>query len=297
MTFKALLLVTVFAASFSMGTAKSFDEAVVDVPFTFDSGYVVVQAKIKDDIPVELVVSTGSQFSSFDTAFLEKYKLQAYYAAVGIVTGHDDRVIALTRVPNLRIGPERHELLIMRLVSLAGLRQRVGSEVAGVLGADFLNDRSVQFDFARKVLRFLPKTDNQATSKAGGFSHRSILPMTDVSDRLVMPIVNTVTINSKKIRTSFDTGRVTVVSLSAAAAKQVGLAPAPDKTTPRADKISSLRLSENDDISDLPVLIYAEKGSDFEKDQLEFGALVGTVFLQNFLATFDYRKKVIILER
>ena len=41
---------------------------------------------------------------------------------------------------------------------------------------------------------------------------------------------------------------------------------------------------------------FLPKGSEFDRDMKEFGAVVGTILLQNFVTTFDYRKLVVILE-
>lgn len=294
--FRAILLGIACLAFGCVGTARTVADQTVDVPFTFEAGYVVVEAKIRNDVLITFVLSTGSEFSSFDMAMLEKYKLQAYYTGVGIITGHNDQVMSYARVPDIRLGGEHESMLNMRLTSLAAQRKRTGRDIAGILGADFFSNRTVQFDFAKQVLRFLPKDAAVITTKTAEASHRSTLTMRYFNPKIVIPIADDVMINGKKIKTMFDTAQVTVVSVSAAAAKQLGLPPATDKAAPRADKISSLRLSETEDLSDLPVWVFP-KNSTFDRDELEFGAVVGTVLLKNFIATFDYRKKLIILER
>jgi len=48
------------------------------------------------------------------------------------------------------------------------------------------------------------------------------------------------------------------------------------------------------ELTDVPVLY--GKGMGMDRDSKEFGAVAGTGLLQNFITTFDFRSKVIILE-
>jgi hypothetical protein len=46
----------------------------------------------------------------------------------------------------------------------------------------------------------------------------------------------------------------------------------------------------------VPVII-AAKGTNLDHSLGETGAVIGSVFLQNFVVTFDYRGKVVMLKR
>lgn len=266
-----------------------------EVPFSFEKGFVVVQAKIKGDRPVDVLVSTGAEYSSIDTALLSKYKLPAYYTAEGIVTGHNDKTISFTTVSDVRLGSVKVTSLNLRLGSLVEVSKRLGREIFGIFGADFFRGRAVQFDFAKKALRFLPEAaaDALKDKAAGGDDGRVVLPMVSYTDKLTMPVAEKITYDGKAIKTLFDTGTVTVVALSFNAARQVGLTP-PDKGAPRQDKIKSLRFDKYE-MTNVPAALYP-KGSDFDRDMKEFGAVAGSVLLQNFVVTFDFGNKVIILE-
>ncbi|MBD0327181.1 MAG: retropepsin-like domain-containing protein [Pyrinomonadaceae bacterium] len=112
--------------------------------------------------------------------------------------------------------------------------------------------------------------------------------MRSPSEQVTLPLVENVTFNGKKIKTLLDTGTVSVISISASAAKQMGLASPPEKSPPRADKVSSLRLDEYE-LTDVPVLLFA-KGAGFD------GAIAGVGLLKAFVLTFDFSKKLVILE-
>jgi hypothetical protein len=49
-------------------------------------------------------------------------------------------------------------------------------------------------------------------------------------------------------------------------------------------------------MSDLPVVVYP-KGSNAEKSISKYGAVAGSIFLKDFVATFDFRNGLIVLER
>ena len=274
------------------------DSAASEAPFSFEKGHVLVQAKIKSDVPVEVILSTGSEHSLIDSALLRKYKLPAYYSAEAPITGRNDRLYSFSTVPEVRVGGVKETSLSMRFGSMADVSSRVGREVFGILGVDFFKGRVVQFDFAKKVVRFLPQSPPDAlkgAGPAGGAATRIVLPMRFYKERVTLPIIDDVAFDGKKIKTLLDTGTVTVVSLSSSAGKQLGLSPLPEKAAPRADKVGTLLLDAYE-IKDVPVLLFA-RGSQFDRDQKEFGAVAGSILLQNFAVTFDFNKKVVILER
>ncbi len=268
-----------------------------EVPFSFERGFVIVQAKIKGKEPAEVVVSTGAEYSSVDGGAAQKYKLQFYYTGVPPVTGHNDRIISYTQVPDLQVGPAGASLN-MRLGSTAEVSRAVGREIFGVLGYDFLKGRTVQFDFGKKVLRFLDKQAAEALrAKAAGGA--GLLRMSEKENEfrqvLTMPLVEKVMLNEKPVKVLLDTGTVTALALGPSTAKKVGLEAPPEKGEPRTDSARQLRLG-GAELSDVPVTIFA-KGSGVETQLGDGGALAGTVLLRNFVATFDYRGKVVILER
>jgi len=260
-----------------------------EIPFTFEKGHVVISAKIKGDTSVEMVLSTGAQYSLINPGLLEKYKLQGAYTGEGIITGGDlDQIVVFVPVPDIRVGEVKTTSLNMRYGKApTEISQRLGREIFGVLGVDFFKGRIVQFDFRNKMIRFFTHSiDAAAQSKSTILSMKS-------SEPPVRPIVENVTYNGSKIKTLFDTGALTVVSMTPTAAKQIGLSPPADKSSPRTDK-ATLKFGEIE-FTDLPVTLYA-KGSDFERSSSGFNAVIGIAVLQNFVTTFDFQRGVLTLE-
>jgi len=73
------------------------------------------------------------------------------------------------------------------------------------------------------------------------------------------------------------------------------LMPPVENGPPREDRIKSLRLGDSE-LTDLPVVLFA-KGTPPEKSISKYGVIAGSIFLQNFVATFDFRGGLIVLER
>ncbi|HEX7315389.1 MAG TPA: retropepsin-like aspartic protease [Pyrinomonadaceae bacterium] len=294
LTLTALALAVVICVP--RATARAAEESG-EVPFSFEKGFVIVPAKIKGKGDVEVVISTGAEFSTVDGGATLKYKLQLYYTGVPPITGRNDRTISFSQVPDVQVGPAV-ESLSMRLGSTAHLSDAVGREIFGVLGNDFLKGRTVQFDFAKKVLRFLDKPAAEALrtkAAAAGAVLRMGEKENEFRQTLTLPLVEKVMFNDKPAKVLFDTGISTVIALSSSTAKKLGLETPPEKGNARTDTVKQLRLGTSE-LSDVPVTILA-KGSKAEAQLGDGGALVGSVLLQNFVATFDYRGKVVILER
>jgi len=277
--------------------ARSVDDTASEIPFTFEKGYVIVQAKILRQMPVEMVLATGAEHSTFNGGMMDKYKLSLGY------TFDDpkrcnlaDCTYTFSNITNINLGDLKPVSLTMRLGTLEKIEKRIGRQVFGMLGADFFKGRVVQFDFTRKVARFLPQSPGDASkdNKTLPATERVVLRMGFYDEYTILPIAEEVTFDGKKIKTVIDTGAATVIALSPSATKQLGLPLPPDKSAPRAGNVGVLRLGDYE-LTNVPVLLYG-KGMGFDRDSKEFGAIAGTGLLQNFVTTFDFRSKVIILE-
>ena len=157
---KFLISLALLPLLVNLGNAKTtVDNGVTDIPFSFENGLVIVAAKIKGDIPVNVVLSTGIEYSIIDMALLDKYKLQASYASDGPVIGRPtDSTYNFTQVSGVSVGMSKLKDLSMRLGSMAKVNQATGREIFAALGADFFEGQIVQFDFKKRVLRFLAKS-------------------------------------------------------------------------------------------------------------------------------------------
>jgi predicted aspartyl protease len=293
MSRKILFLLLLFIAAPCYAGTRSSD-ATVEVPFVFEKGYLLVQARIKNDIPVEMTIATGAEYSIVDVGLLDKYKLQANYAGEGPITGHNDRIFTFSPVSDVRLGAAKTRTLNMRLGLVANISKVLGREIFGALGVDFFKGSAVQIDFEKRVLRFLSESEAQSlTEKAGANKQTAQLKIAyndDSFEHLPVPLVD-VTIEGKKIKTLIDTGAVVIVALSQATAKKIGSTVSPGasskKTKVQNLSIGGLRLN------DVPAVVLTKENAGVLQGS---DAVIGIAVLQNYLITFDFRRNLIVVE-
>lgn len=275
---------------------------LAEVPFSVEKGFVIAEATIKGNVAVNVVLATGVEHSLTDPSLMQKYELQGSYAADGPVTGRNDKIIGYTAVSNVKIGDGKAKNLNMRFTSIAELSQRTGKEIFGILGADFFEGQILQFDFKNKVIRFFEKTPDdligQKNSNSGS-GRITVLrmapkPTSPFEKTYLMPLIEDVQLNDQKLKLMLDTGTASSLALSSAAAKKVRLAVPDENGPPREEKLT-LRF-QSQAIDDVSTLIYA-KGTGADQKLSKYGAVAGSLFLQNFIALFDYRKGLVVLEQ
>lgn len=274
-----------------------------EIPFTLHKGLVIVEAKIKDDVSVLVVLATGMEHSTTDPGLLKKYDLSPSYGGDGQVTGRNDKIVYFTRVSGVRVGNSKSKDLNLRFGSVAGLSKMAGKEIFAALGADFFEGQTIQLDFKNSVVRFLEKTPSELIdNKDPKFSaaKATVLRMapkpTDPFQKTYMvPLVKDVQINGQKTNLLFDTGIATLLALSSSTGKKAGLNVPAENEPPREEKIT-LRLESNE-LADVPAMIYAKGTSADQNLSKSGGAVAGSFFLQKFVVIFDYRKGVVVLEQ
>src|SRR5262245_27009613 len=183
------------------------------IPFKLEKGLVIVDAKIKGNTPVQVVLSTGAEYSIIDTELMQKYKLQASYAADDMVAGRPtDSTFSFVQVSSVSLQGSKAKDLQMRLGSMKRVSDAAGVEIFGALGADFFNGQIVQFDFKKNLIRFLEKSPTK--DDAAGDNAPIVLRMGEKANNpfkktFVLPLVDGVKINGKETKLLFDTGRAT----------------------------------------------------------------------------------------
>ena len=277
------------------------DNATFEVPFSLEKGHVIVQVKIKKELPVELVIATGVEHSTVDVAQSEKYRLQGGYGREPPVTGPNDRIFFFSVVPDVRVGNAKPTNLIMRVVSLSETSKIVGREIFGILGADFFKGRSVQFDFRNSVLRFLSPanadalTDRKGVKPSTEFTVLHLIESDDNHNKTTLPLCDGIALDGKATTAVLDTGAFLAVGLSSSTAMKLGYTAAANKSVGRKSKIRSVHLGSFV-LTDVPLVVSA-RGTNLDRDLAPHGAVIGIEVLQNFLVTFDFRNRLILLER
>ncbi len=275
-----------------------------DVPFKLERGLIIIPVLLKGD-PVEAVVSTGTPESFLSSEFISKHKITLGYTNDGPVTGRNDKVMLFADVPQILVGEQKPMSLRMKQRSLGVMSKSVGREIAMILGADYFKGKIIQIDFKSKMIRFLEKPPidyKKAKTSVAGFDPVTLLftmdkPMQNAFGvGLTLPVVKDVSFAGSKIRTLFDTGEANApIAISPAAVKRLGLDSVPDRGASKIGQIKSISLNGYQ-IDEIPVLLFGKEAG-FDQDLNDYGAVLGIKVLANFLVTFDWKEKMIVLER
>src|SRR5258708_21733052 len=236
-----------------------------EVPFSFVKGFVIVKAKIEKHVEVEVIISTGAEYSCADEGLLDKYKISGRSLGGSPIFLSDiyDPLRVFASVPDVSIGEAKATSLTMGVGSTSAVSKLLGREIFGSLGANFFKDRVIQVDFKKKVLRFTDQSSSELTSdkKEGAVSvGRIILRMIEdeepLREHLTRPFVE-VAFNGKICKLLLDTGTVTVIALSSSAAKKSGYPVPSEKSSPRSDRVESVSFGVYE-LKSVPVAIYAK---------------------------------------
>ena len=286
---KCALLLTFTVLAASAGKAQ-------DIPFTLEKGLIVVKAKIFRDIPVDAVIATGNASSAVNLDFVLRNKYTP-----GYTNDRKNEPVIFVDVLKIAIGDQSPGSLRMMASSLADAGTRTGREIALLLGADFFKGKILQIDFKNRVIRFLkvPPLD-YATAFSQPPVSTFVFRMEQESQSFLgqtvtLPVVREASINGSKVRSLLETYVPYPITVSPSAIKEFSLGQMPPKGTMQSGNLKSFSLAGLD-IPDIPAR-FVGKGAGFDTDVSDYGAIIGVAVLQNYKATFDWKEKVVVLER
>lgn len=247
-----------------------------------------------------MAVNTGWDTSFIDAAIAEKYKFgPPSYTSVGRVTGRNDQTVVFYSVSDVSVGDEKPINMFMKIAEFTAMKQKIGRDISGVLGADFFKGKTVKIDFKNKTLSFVKQIDTKNNSNANAGNSLAIYKMNsvitnDFGKEIALPICNDILINGKKTKSLLDTGSPYALSLLPSATKDLELEAA-DKEKTKSLQIKSLKVSDFE-ANDFAAILF---GKDTIPAQYAkgFNAVIGLGVLQNFIVTFDFKGSLIALER
>lgn len=126
-----------------------------EVPFTLagsGGAAIVVPVHVNGTGPYQLVVDTGATYTCLDQKLVERLELPEPVGIVGFgATAGGTGSVSLHRMKTLTVGDVTAKGLTACALNLRNV-QKVGLDVDGLLGLNFLRSFKVTFDFKRKVL-------------------------------------------------------------------------------------------------------------------------------------------------
>src|SRR5262245_5416795 len=142
---------------------------LVEVPFTFERGSVIVQVKVNDKGPYNMLLDTGAEQCAVDLPTAKELGLKLTPVGGGKIvgTGKKENTLFLTKLPQIEISTLTAKDLLAVATDFSKISQRVGIPVNGVIGYNFLKNRIVQLDYSKRLVRFYsvsPFTSDQPSS-------------------------------------------------------------------------------------------------------------------------------------
>jgi predicted aspartyl protease len=278
---------------------------VIEVPFTFERSSVIVPVKVNGKGPYNMLLDTGAEQSAVDLNTAKELALKLAPLGEGktVGTGNKENSLFLTKLPQIELGTLTGKDLLAVATDFSKISQRIGIAVNGVLGYNFLKNRVVQFDYAKRVVRFYSVSPFAKSEQPGRAGRMSLAFRFYEGDKF--PVVDDVYVNGKKIKAELDTGHSGVLALTAATIKRLGLEAEAEgceaetsegalgTSVNRKCKLKTLKVGTV--TIDSPSVSLRAPNSGL--DEAPFDGLLGNDFFKDFVVTFDYRSMMVTFER
>lgn len=271
-----------------------------EIPFTIEKGFVIISGKAGNE-PIQAALFTGSTFSFFNHDLIRRLKVDLSSTNDLQVGVSKENALTFANIPGVTFADQRPAEVKMRQKSFDAIEKVLGHKLDAIIGLDYLNERIVQLDFKKRVIRFLdkPPFDYESTDRLTDPSNKIQVAMrmdehlrTIFGDPVSMPITNEIKLNGFSVRALFDTGVAYPVTIAPFAAKKDSIGAVPAKESFSKVQLKSIDL-DGYDMTDVPALI----NSAWDDTETRYAAVIGIGIMQNFTVTFDWKNKWIALER
>jgi aspartyl protease/PDZ domain-containing protein len=309
MTYRVRVITTLLLLLFPSGysgqsvhaSSRTASSDPVVVPFDLVLRHILIKVSINNSAPLWFIFDTGDKVAIVDLDRAKSLGLNLEGevnvggAGAGTLKGARVRDASLTV-----LGVDSRQPVVMA-IPLDGLKPKLGHEIDGIIGADFIKQFVIEIDYPARVLRFHDR-DKFAYSGSG-----EIVPIT--LNGAGHPIIRAeVTVNGRPpIGGQFvvDVGSggslilnrpfVEQESLLSAqkTIKSLGGGGAGGKTTGRSGRVAELKIGKIQIAS--PLTMFSEdQGGAFATSNLQGN--IGQLILSKFTIFLDYPRSRIILE-
>jgi len=274
-------------------------EKVQILQFEYLKNQVVLSVYIGEKGPFNMLLDTGVDPSAVDFETAKELRLPIDKSKSGNAEGRgNDKVVAFpTSIENLKLSEKNYGTIEALTLDLEKLGKPLGIKLHGILGYSFLKDKIIRIDYQKQNLQIL----NSSSDLNKIVSHNAYISeyITDGED--MIPILTGFEMNGKKFKASLDTGsslnvqvymhyheNFKIVLDTLESSQIIG---AQGKKKIYKSLVNTFSIGDYEFKNDT-IRISTIKN----EDQLRMGN-IGNKFLDNFIVTFDYINKNIILER
>ncbi len=125
--------------------SRATEDAPVQVPFVFQNGGVILQVRIADKGPFNMLMSTNAEVSKISLDVLNSLHVMPNFTN-DPTTVNPNATIIYRDLPNVRVGDLKLPRLAALVFDPARISDRLGVRIDGVLGYNFLEKRIVQIE-------------------------------------------------------------------------------------------------------------------------------------------------------
>ena len=280
----------------------SSKEHVIEVPFDFYQNEIILQVKVNEKGPFNMMLDTGTDPSAIDLATAKDLGLKLDpIGRKGSGGGTSVNLVYQTGLPRLEVGGFVARNVEAAAIDLSKISQRLAKPIHGILGHSLLNGRVVQIDYPNRVVRFYSKSQFPKAANQLNSWKRTVVPFR-YDDNV---LIDGVLVNGKKVTGNLDTGSDGTFKLTPAAVSYLGLADEVSKaevsTSVGYNGVAENREGKLRNVTiggisvDAPTVIFFGKGTG--RDKKVWGINVGNAFLKDFVVTIDYQSRLITFER
>jgi predicted aspartyl protease len=273
---------------------------IAEIPFEFIHNQIVLQVRISGRGPFSMLLDTDTDPSAIDLETARGLGLKlSGKGHQGTGGGTDVNLAYETILPLIELGGIVARDVYAAAINLAKIGERMGRPVHGVLGHSFLQGRIFQIDYAALKVRFYDRSP--FPEKLQSTPTRAVIPFRYDNDVLI----DDVYINGQKVRATLDTGSSGTFALTPAAIKSLGLEDAVTNASVkksvgyngefegRTGVLKTVRIGSI--TIDLAETAFWLPGTGHDRAPYQLN--IGNVFFKDFVATFDFHTKVVILEK
>lgn len=279
--------------------AEVTSSGVIEVPFVYEASSIVVEARLEGGRTLRMLLDTGWAPTTLDTRVAQQLGWLA--------PGQGPAQLPEHRLAEMRLGDLVLRSWPVDVAGLDGINPPGAEPYDGVLGCSVLRDRVVQIDYARRVLRFLPKPPVPAPNT----DWRATVPI-HFSALGCLAITDSMWINGRQLPGLFDTGGGVQFLVTPRAVDYLGLTDSvrhmravtsgyftADSARAGVARLGRLRqVRVGSIIGDTARAVFGAQGEGLMDQPLTvWGAIIGNRFLEKFLVTFDLVGNRVTLER
>lgn len=295
MNYKTILISFLLVGTFSCKKK----EAIAIIPFDYIRNQIVLSVYIGDNGPFNMLLDTGVDPSVVDFATAKELKLPIDTLQSGNAEGRgNDKVVVFpTTIEDLNINSKSYGTVEALTLDLKKLETPLGKKLHGVLGYSFLKDKIIRINYGDRILQLI---DSKQHLEEIISENAFVTEFINDGDDMI-PILNNFKMNGEHFIASLDTGSSLNIQVYLHHLEKFGITL---DTTKNSEIIGAQGKKEIYSSSVNNVSIDKFR---FENEQVSISTIkneaqlrmgnIGNNFLDNFIVSFDYLNRRVILER